>query len=39
MIVKNFGCAVFGVNATVVTVETDIVGGKNFFMVPPLSPQ
>ena len=33
MIVKNYGCAVFGVNATVVTVETDISKGTNFFMV------
>lgn len=33
MIVKNFGCAVFGVNATVITVETDIVTGSLFFMV------
>jgi magnesium chelatase family protein len=33
MIVKNFGCAVFGVNATVVTVETDIGSGLKFFMV------
>ncbi|MBK9759570.1 MAG: YifB family Mg chelatase-like AAA ATPase [Flavobacteriales bacterium] len=33
MIVKNFGCAVFGVNATVITVETDIGSGLKFFMV------
>jgi magnesium chelatase family protein len=33
MIVKNYGCAVFGVNATVVTVETDIAKGTSFFMV------
>ena len=33
MIVKNFGCAVFGVNATVITVETNIAKGKLFFMV------
>ncbi len=33
MIVKNYGCAVFGVNATVVTVETNITKGKKFFMV------
>ncbi len=33
MIVKNYGCAVFGVNATVVTVETDIGTGLKFFMV------
>ena len=33
MIVKNFGCAVFGVNATAITVETNITKGKYFFMV------
>ncbi len=33
MFVKTFGCAVFGVNATLVTVETDIGKGVNFFMV------
>ncbi|MBZ0206713.1 MAG: YifB family Mg chelatase-like AAA ATPase [Flavobacteriales bacterium] len=33
MIVKNFGCAVFGVDATIITVETNIVGGNIFFMV------
>ena len=33
MIVKNSGCAVFGVNATIVTVETDIGSGLKFFMV------
>jgi len=33
MIIKNFGCAVFGVNATVITVETNITKGKFFFMV------
>lgn len=33
MIVKNFGCAVFGVEATVITVETNIVKGGLFFMV------
>ena len=33
MIIKNFGCAVFGVNATVITVETNIAKGKLFFMV------
>lgn len=33
MIVKNYGCAVFGVNATVVTVEADIGSGLKFFMV------
>lgn len=33
MIVKNYGCAVFGVNATIVTVETDIGKGSNFFLV------
>ncbi len=33
MFVKTFGCAVFGVNATLVTVETNITKGKLFFMV------
>ena len=33
MFVKSYGCAVFGVNATLVTVETDIGKGVNFFMV------
>jgi magnesium chelatase family protein len=33
MIVKNFGCAVFGINATLITVETDIGKGNTFFMV------
>jgi magnesium chelatase family protein len=33
MIVKNFGCAVFGVNATVVTVETNVAKGTKFYLV------
>ncbi len=33
MIVKNHGCAVFGVQATLITVETDIGKGTTFFMV------
>lgn len=33
MIVKTYGCAVFGVNATVVTVETDINSGLYFYLV------
>lgn len=33
MIVKNYGCAVFGVDATVITVETNDVKGAKFFMV------
>ncbi|MFT3885025.1 MAG: YifB family Mg chelatase-like AAA ATPase [Flavobacteriales bacterium] len=33
MIVKTHGCAVFGVNATIVTVETDIGKGSYFFLV------
>ncbi|MBX2984216.1 MAG: YifB family Mg chelatase-like AAA ATPase [Flavobacteriales bacterium] len=33
MLVKNFGCAVFGVDATIITVETNIVSGGLFFMV------
>lgn len=33
MLVKSYGCAVFGVEATVITVETNIVKGTTFFMV------
>jgi magnesium chelatase family protein len=33
MVIKNFGCAVFGINATIVVVETNINSGKYFFMV------
>jgi len=33
MVVKNFGCAVFGINATIVVVETNINSGTKFFMV------
>lgn len=33
MIVKNYGCAVFGINATIVTVETNVNPGTAFFMV------
>jgi magnesium chelatase family protein len=33
MIIKNHGCAVFGINATPVVVETNIHSGNNFFMV------
>src|SRR5690348_9208535 len=33
MIVKTYGCAVFGVNATVVAVETDISSGLYFYLV------
>ncbi|MBL8002750.1 MAG: YifB family Mg chelatase-like AAA ATPase [Flavobacteriales bacterium] len=33
MIVKNHGCAVFGINATPVVVETNIHSGTNFYMV------
>ncbi len=33
MITKNFGCAVFGVDATIITVETNIIKGLKFFMV------
>lgn len=33
MLVKTFGCAVFGINATVVTVEVNISQGINFHIV------
>jgi magnesium chelatase family protein len=33
MVVKNYGCAVFGINATIVVVETNIGPGSSFFMV------
>lgn len=33
MLVKTFGCAVYGINATKVTVEVNIGQGINFFMV------
>lgn len=33
MLVKTFGCAVYGISATVVTVEVNISTGINFFMV------
>lgn len=33
MLVKNYGCAVFGVDATIIAVETNIVSGTLFFMV------
>src|SRR5689334_14071802 len=33
MLVKTFGSAVFGVNATTITVETNIGKGINFFHV------
>jgi len=33
MLVKNYGCAVFGVDATIIAVETNIVTGSNFFLV------
>ena len=33
MLVKTFGCAVYGINATTVTVEVNIAGGVNFFIV------
>ncbi|MBI3500712.1 MAG: YifB family Mg chelatase-like AAA ATPase [Bacteroidetes bacterium] len=33
MLVKTFGCAVHGIKATLVTIETNISGGVFFFMV------
>ncbi|HEV7232090.1 MAG TPA: YifB family Mg chelatase-like AAA ATPase [Bacteroidia bacterium] len=33
MLVKTFGSAVYGINATTVTVEVNISGGINFFIV------
>jgi magnesium chelatase family protein len=33
MIAKTFGSAVFGVNASLVTVEVDVLSGKHFFIV------
>jgi magnesium chelatase family protein len=33
MLVKTYGCAVYGINATTVTVETNINPGVNFFLV------
>ncbi|MBN1415840.1 MAG: YifB family Mg chelatase-like AAA ATPase [Bacteroidales bacterium] len=33
MLIKTFGSAVFGVNATIVTIEVNIVNGIHFFIV------
>lgn len=33
MLVKTFGCAVFGIEATIITVEVNISNGVNFFLV------
>lgn len=33
MLVKTHGCAVFGIDATLVTVEVNITNGVNFFLV------
>jgi magnesium chelatase family protein len=33
MLVSAFGCAVHGINATVVTVEVNVISGVNFFLV------
>ncbi|HOX77595.1 MAG TPA: YifB family Mg chelatase-like AAA ATPase [Bacteroidales bacterium] len=33
MLVKTFGCAIYGINAVTVTVEVNIEQGINFFMV------
>ncbi len=33
MLVKTFGCAIYGINATTITIEVSIEQGVNFFMV------
>jgi magnesium chelatase family protein len=33
MLVKSFGCAIYGINATTITIEVSIEMGVNFFMV------
>lgn len=33
MLIKTYGCAVYGINATKVTVEVNISTGINFFLV------
>src|SRR4030043_938368 len=33
MLIKSYGSAVFGVNATVITIEVNIVNGLHFFIV------
>mgnify|MGYP000052980165 CR=1 FL=1 len=33
MLVKTYGCAVFGIDATIITVEVNITNGVNFFLV------
>lgn len=33
MLVKTYGCAVFGIEATIITVEVNINNGVNFFLV------
>lgn len=33
MLVKTYGCAVFGIEATIITVEVNITNGVNFFLV------
>ena len=33
MLVKTYGCAVYGINATLITVEVNICPGVNFFLV------
>ena len=33
MIAKTFGSAVYGVNASIITVETNVINGTNFYMV------
>lgn len=33
MLVKTYGCAVFGIDATIITIEVNITNGVNFFLV------
>jgi len=33
MLVKTYGCAVFGIEATIITVEVNVTKGVNFFLV------
>jgi magnesium chelatase family protein len=33
MLVKTYGCAIFGINAVMITVEVNVEQGVNFFMV------
>ena len=33
MLVKSFGAAVFGIDATIITIEVNLAQGINFFLV------